>query len=526
MNADGTITVTAGTTPGTYTYPYTICEKLNPTNCDTATATIEVNNSSIGIAKNLVSSIEVSPGIYEITYDLYVKNYGSTILNSVQVTDDLSATFPGMALTVQTPTSTKFAVNASFNGISNRNVLMNTGNSLAVGESGTVRIVVRVTPTSAGPFSNTAVASGQCPTCTTAVTDQSQNGTDPDYPDNDKDPTNNNVPTTVNFGPNLFDPPFGLKVFDASGLPLLRWTMVWINNSNIVAVNAQVTDTIPAGTTYVPGSVVCTPASANTTTTTCSYDAGTNSIIWSGNLGPDLGATDANSAANEITITFDVTVNSGVRNVQNTATIDTDLNGINGFNDPGERQVASATSRWSASSGTTTSSGLPATGFAPNVVTEIQPQPADLRYAPTDLILEIPSLGVNLPIVGVPKKSGGWDVSWLTDQAGWLEGTAFPSWNGNSVLTSHVYQSNGLPGPFVNIGKLKYGDKVIVHAYGQKYTFEVRTNAVVAPNDTSAFKHEEKSWLTLVTCKEYDQKANTYKKRILVRAVLIKVEAE
>ncbi|WP_374434105.1 beta strand repeat-containing protein, partial [Tabrizicola sp.] len=42
MNPDGTITVAAGTTAGTYAYPYTICEILNPTNCDTATATVVV----------------------------------------------------------------------------------------------------------------------------------------------------------------------------------------------------------------------------------------------------------------------------------------------------------------------------------------------------------------------------------------------------------------------------------------------------------------------------------------------------
>ncbi len=42
MNSDGTITVAPGTTAGTYTYPYTICEVLNPTNCDTATATVVV----------------------------------------------------------------------------------------------------------------------------------------------------------------------------------------------------------------------------------------------------------------------------------------------------------------------------------------------------------------------------------------------------------------------------------------------------------------------------------------------------
>jgi LPXTG-site transpeptidase (sortase) family protein len=73
---------------------------------------------------------------------------------------------------------------------------------------------------------------------------------------------------------------------------------------------------------------------------------------------------------------------------------------------------------------------------------------------------------------------------------------------------------------------LSYGEKVIVHAYGQKYTFEVRSNEIVSPSDTSAFKHEEKAWLTLVTCKEYDEKTNSYRKRVVVRAVLVSVTTE
>jgi LPXTG-site transpeptidase (sortase) family protein len=169
---------------------------------------------------------------------------------------------------------------------------------------------------------------------------------------------------------------------------------------------------------------------------------------------------------------------------------------------------------------------LPVTGFAPDVETKLPVQPHDMVYAATDVLLEIPSLGVKIPIVGVPKKNGTWDVSWLGKQAGWLEGSAFPSWNGNSLLTSHVYDSNGLPGPFVDLHKLKYGDQIIVHAYGQKYVFEVQSNQVVAPNDTSAFKHEEKPWLTLITCKEYDEKTDSYRQRVLVRAVLVKVQWE
>jgi len=167
---------------------------------------------------------------------------------------------------------------------------------------------------------------------------------------------------------------------------------------------------------------------------------------------------------------------------------------------------------------------LPKTGFAPHVETLLPLQPENKVYASTDVVLEIPSLVIKIPVVGVPKKDGSWDVTWLGKQAGWLEGSAFPSYEGNSVLTGHIYDANGLPGPFINLSKLKFGDQVIVHAYGQKYIFEVRTNQVVAPNDLSAFKHEERSWITLITCKEYDEKTNTYKKRVVVRAVLVNVE--
>jgi LPXTG-site transpeptidase (sortase) family protein len=86
--------------------------------------------------------------------------------------------------------------------------------------------------------------------------------------------------------------------------------------------------------------------------------------------------------------------------------------------------------------------------------------------------------------------------------------------------------SNGLPGPFVNLNTLKYGEKIIIRAYGQKYTFEVRSNTIVEPDDSSVFKHEEKPWLTLVTCREYDERTNSYLKRVAVRAVLVSVTTD
>ncbi len=52
VNADGTITVAPNTPAGTYTVTYTICEILNPTNCASATVTVEVVVDPEGLVAN------------------------------------------------------------------------------------------------------------------------------------------------------------------------------------------------------------------------------------------------------------------------------------------------------------------------------------------------------------------------------------------------------------------------------------------------------------------------------------------
>jgi SdrD B-like domain len=52
INTDGTLTVPAGSAPGTYTVSYRICEVANPTNCDTANALITVSVSLIDAVDN------------------------------------------------------------------------------------------------------------------------------------------------------------------------------------------------------------------------------------------------------------------------------------------------------------------------------------------------------------------------------------------------------------------------------------------------------------------------------------------
>jgi LPXTG-site transpeptidase (sortase) family protein len=140
--------------------------------------------------------------------------------------------------------------------------------------------------------------------------------------------------------------------------------------------------------------------------------------------------------------------------------------------------------------------------------------------------LEIPALRQNLVVVGVPITEKGWDLTWLSDQAGYLNGTAFPGSAGNSVITAHVYLPTGLPGPFVNLSALRWGDRVILVADGLRYIYEIRTNGRVLPTDLTPFRHEDSAWLTMVTCLGYNEYIGIYRYRQVARAVLMDIEVE
>jgi LPXTG-site transpeptidase (sortase) family protein len=170
---------------------------------------------------------------------------------------------------------------------------------------------------------------------------------------------------------------------------------------------------------------------------------------------------------------------------------------------------------------------IPVTGFAPGRTTMLPVQPAaDAYNSLGDLWLEIPKLNVKISIIGIPVKNSTWDVTWLSNQAGYLQGTAFPTWNGNSVITAHIYLADGTPGPFVALKSLAWGDEIIIHAFGQRYVYQVRDNQRVKPDDATVFRHEEKPWVTLVTCQGYDEAKGTYLYRTAIRAVLMRVEPD
>jgi len=333
-------------------------------------------------------------------------------------------------------------------------------------------------------------------------------------------PTATQTPTNTPTGvPLLADP-----AVSKSGSPLqasvgetVTFTLVVTNAGPGAATGVVITDPLPAIFDVTAVSVsVNNPPFSTTVTVTPPIGVGPAPYTVVVTLNDPLDPNDI------VTIQIVTTVNSqGNPPINNTASLTTTGSNSNTSNDLDSVGITILAPSPSALA-------LPVTGFSPDIETILPLQPADKAYVSyPDLWLEIPKLGVKMTIVGVRKEKDGWDVTWLNKDAGWLNGSAYPTWSGNSVITGHVWDALNQPGPFTKLKDLKYGDQIKVHAFGQVYVYEVRENFAVSPSNLSTvFKHEEKSWITLITCEDYSEKSKTYAYRRVVRTVLVSVATE
>jgi len=172
----------------------------DPSNNTSPTIVTLPQTPLLGIAESAGTPTNNNDGSYTVPYTVIVRNYGSTILNNVQVTDNFTSTFAsaqGFNIVSGSIAGTNVTVNPNFNGTSNTNLLAGT-DSLPIGASRTITFNVRVTPGSnLGTYNNNALGTATGPNAT-SVTDTSTNGADP-APDPSGDPTKSSVPTPVNF---------------------------------------------------------------------------------------------------------------------------------------------------------------------------------------------------------------------------------------------------------------------------------------------------------------------------------------
>ncbi|MEO8276729.1 MAG: GEVED domain-containing protein [Thermoanaerobaculia bacterium] len=195
--------------------------------------TIGVELPQIGVAKRLVSADRDStePTKFHVLFEIRAENLGNVALSGVQIVENLAATFADAgSFAVESVASGDLTVNGSFDGSGDPSLLA-AGNTLAVGASGTVTVQIFLDPAGhAGPYSNTAVASGTSPG-SVEVDDSSQDGTETD-PDGNGDPTDNDDPTIFTVGVSVIEIPaldtIGLAIF---ALLLAGAGLRWVQRS-------------------------------------------------------------------------------------------------------------------------------------------------------------------------------------------------------------------------------------------------------------------------------------------------------
>jgi LPXTG-site transpeptidase (sortase) family protein len=293
-------------------------------------------------------------------------------------------------------------------------------------------------------------------------------------------------------------------------------------SSDSDAFDLVLTDVLPPQLSYVPGSLNCTSG-------TCTEAAGTITVTWGtfalgGTSSIEFQATLGNVApgervANEVALEWTSLPDDSV----STPFSLSDYNplAVERRYDP----TAPADAYRVVASVLVGAPALPETGFAPDQRTDLPPAPAQLPYESIgEFRLVIPKLNLSKPIVGVATDDYGWDLTWLWNNVGYLEGTAFPTLPGNTALTAHVVLPNGVPGPFARLNELDWKDEIQLQTEAGIYIYQVVYSWSTHARDLSVLRHEELDFITLITCMDFDSRAGTYRQRLAVRAVLVEVK--
>ncbi len=277
---------------------------LIPINC------LSVN--SLGLAKAVSTPTLNANGSYDITYKVVVKNYGLLPLNDVVLTENLNNTFPlpttfsVVSAPLITSVGSSLTLDPAFDGSVNISLTSPLTSTLNIGQSDTIVFGVRIfTNGFFGPFNNSVIGLAS-PSPSVFVTDSSEIGLDPD-PDTDLDPTNNNIPTPIQFTPNVF---FGItkkgvvgpkqsdKTYDVT------YTITIHNLGNDTLKNVTAKDSLFNNTVRYPATYVMKTAPV----TTGSLNA---NALFNGNSDINLLAPGINVMApgDVNTIVFTINVN-------------------------------------------------------------------------------------------------------------------------------------------------------------------------------------------------------------------------
>ena len=138
----------------------------------------------------------------------------------------------------------------------------------------------------------------------------------------------------------------------------------------------------------------------------------------------------------------------------------------------------------------------------------------------------IPSIKVNANVVAKPYSELSWDISNLGHDVAALGDIPNQTSDNNLVFAGHVTVRNGSHGPFRYLFRLAPGDVVILEDEDYVYTYVVREQILVYPEESSVLNDTSHLQLTLITCTTWDEETLTYLRRRITFADLEKIESK
>lgn len=137
----------------------------------------------------------------------------------------------------------------------------------------------------------------------------------------------------------------------------------------------------------------------------------------------------------------------------------------------------------------------------------------------------IPSLKVIASIISKPYSELTWDLANLGQDVAALVDIPNQTSENNIVFAGHVTVRNGSHGPFRYLWKLEPGEEIILYDDKMIYTYVVREQVLVYPEESSVLNDTSQPQLTLITCTTWNEETLSYLRRLVVFADLEKVEA-
>lgn len=113
---------------------------------------------------------------------------------------------------------------------------------------------------------------------------------------------------------------------------------------------------------------------------------------------------------------------------------------------------------------------------------------------PSDNRIVIPNMHLDQPIIEGTNESALLKGPWRLPQ------TSMPDKGGNTVIAGHRFTYTNPRGTFYFLDRLHNGDDIAVYWHGKEYLYQVTTNEVVPPTQTSIENPTDKPRLTLFSC--------------------------